>query len=209
MRKYALPALICLNIGMQSCLSIKNKTLQKQKYQHLNQIIEKSVVQKLRYFDLSLETFGKYIKTHGGYNKVRNAQLSDNAYLGRKLNTIISDLTKVKWALGLGKIYQEHTSTKEFINSPQNYLSAKWLAKTLNKYSKLLTEHFPQHLKDTASWNRRYIKTLPKTQQERPPSFATFYFKGVSLEEAIVILSTLQLGITKEALEIQHQILKE
>lgn len=213
MRKniYTPIVLLCLVIGMQSCVSTsKYNTLERYKYQYLDTFLVQAIPRAAKSFDNALDNFGAYVIAHGGFNNERETRVSDNAHLHGKLLDVRSNLIRVQRALGAGKDYQKYNNTDEFIKAtPNEEFSPQWLVKKLDEYAKALNSLLPSYVQDTTSWSRRYLRALPPAQRTDPPSFAEFYFKGTSREEAIAILSTLQLGILQEALEIQKRIFKE
>lgn len=212
MRKhtYIFIALLCLGMGIQSCVSTsKHSTIERNKHQHLDTLLWQAITHAAKSFDASLHVYGAYVKAHGGFNNKRKTRVDDNAYLNSKLGRVKGNLAQVQRALSADKDYQKYNNTNEFINAKDEEFSPQWLVKQLDEYAQALNSRLSPYLQDTTSWSKRYLKALPKAQRTHPPSFAEFYFKGTSREEAIAILSTLQLGILQEALEIQKRIFKE
>ncbi|WP_198145093.1 hypothetical protein [Microscilla marina] len=147
-----------------------------------------SIVNYSRSMDVSIATLKDTATTQRSLDK-----LSKLEYLyGKSIGTSSKATSKV--------IYIKRTNKVGLLSG---------FIKQLDKYNDYLKKNYTPYLKDTTSWSRRYIKTLPKTKQKNPPSFTDFYFKGTSPQEAIVILYTFKLGILQEALDIQHKILKE
>lgn len=104
---------------------------------------------------------------------------------------------------------EEVNPIKYFLESNNDQNTVFGLKLALDKHSAFLQKDFLPYLSDTTSWSRKYLKFLPSMQRNTPPDFATFYFKNVSKEEALVMISTLQLGIFQEVLEIQQKIINE
>ena len=179
--------LLALFVSVTGCQSMK-QSYKKARLNQVNKTLWASTWNHRRSMDVNIATLKDTATTKKSIKKISKLE-----YLYAKSITIESQtLIEIEHVMRTGKV-----------GSLSNFI------KQLDKYNNYLKENYAPYLKDTTSWSRRYIKTLPKAQQKQPLRFREFYFKNASPQEAITILYTFKLGILQEALEIQHKILKE
>ncbi|WP_157558701.1 hypothetical protein [Microscilla marina] len=178
-----LSLLFSISVIMIGC-KLTNTNYNNHKSKQTNEIINSSLWLYRKSIDDNFKHFKKNVKTRKKLWKIQSTEelIRRTMLIDNKIRNI-----KANWDKKL-------TDT---------------LCLNLEQYNNFLQINHASYLRDTTSWSKRYLRVLPQVQQANPPSFAEFYFKGTSQEEAIAILSTLQLGILQEALAIQRRIFKE
>ncbi len=200
-RNSYLSVTICFLV-LQGCKT--SQTNEKYKLLHIHQVLYKNTQALGRILTKRITRYKQLVK-YRNYPKPLLDQLAQDEKLKNELiSGIDSDL------LNLIRYIEKELQklSNPILDNASCQSRIKEIARELTKYSNFLRENFAPHLKDTTSWTRRYLKFLPPDQKQNPPNFIDFYFKNTSRAEALVVLSTLQLGILQEVLEIQEKILK-
>ncbi len=186
-------------LSLSSCLSTQKQKFTQYKYAQQNQLLNQSITTNLLNFVNGFKAFKKEARIHNN-DKNSLAKITKYALLDKDLGHINHIITKIK------KKFIQDAFFEEFQNPQKKHITG--LQKSLDKYAASLQSQLSAYVSDTTSWTRRYLKLLPPDERQNPPNFIDFYFKNTSRAEALVVLSTLQLGILQEALEIQEKILK-
>ncbi len=201
-RNSYLSVTICFLV-LQGCKT--SQTNEKYKLLHIHQVLYKNTQELSRIFTDRVKQYKKRIKANN-YPKRLLDKLQQDEKLGKESSAIIN-FYLMKLIRYIEKEPQKLSNP--ILDNASSQRRIKEIARELKEYAVFLRENFAPHLKDTTSWTRRYLKLLPPDERQNPPSFIDFYFKNTNRAEALVVLSTLRLGILQEALEIQEKILKE